>query len=138
VSVNGRLSQAIVAVGAAVLCLTAWGVLSLLDGRLRSILIVPLALAFFWGLAVLLGSVVGVIFGDPPGEWTRLGMLTVGVCAAMSSALLFGIASVYDAGGHAIDVALQAVGSLGFWVSIAALMGAIFGELPEIGMSEGD
>lgn len=48
----------------------------------------------------------------------------------MFSALLFGIASVYHAGGHAIDVALQAVGSIGFLVSIAALMGAIFGELP--------
>jgi hypothetical protein len=138
VRVNGRLGQAIVAVGAAVLCLTAWGVLTLLEGRLRSILIVPLALAFFWGLALLLGSVVGVTFGDPPGEWTRLGMLTVAVCTAMFGALLFGVAGLYDAGGYAIDVASQVVGGLGVWVSIAALMGAIFGELPEIEMSEGD
>jgi hypothetical protein len=137
--VNGRLGRAVVAVGAAVLCLAAWGVLSLLDdGRLRSILIVPLAVTFFWGLAALLGSVVGVIFGDPGEEWTRLGMLAVGICAAMFGGLLIGVASWHDVGGHAIEVALRAVGSLGFWVSITALAGAIFGELPEIGMSEGD
>jgi hypothetical protein len=139
VTVNGRLGRAVVAVGAAVLCLAAWGVLSLLDdGRLRSILIVPLALTFFWGLAALLGSVVAVIFGDPAEEWTRLGMLAVGICAAMFGGLLIGVASWYDVGGHAIEVALRAVASLGFWVSIAAVMGAIFGQLPEIGMSEGD
>lgn len=108
------------------------------DGRLRSILIVPLAVTFFWGLAALLGSVVGVIFGHPVEERTRLGMLAVGVCAAMFGVLLIGIASWHDGGGHAIDVALRVVAAFGFWVSIAALAGAIFGELPEIGMSEGD
>ena len=139
VAVNGRLGQAVVAVGATALCLTVWGVSSLLnDGRLRSILIVPLAVTFFWGLAALLGGVVGVIFGHPAEEWTRLGMLAVGVCAAMVSVLFIGIASWHDGAGHAINVALQVVAALGFWVSIAALGGAIFGELPEIGMSEGD
>ena len=53
----------------------------------------------------------------------------------MFGVLLIGIASWHDVGGHAIEVALRAVASLGFWVSIAALMGAIFGaregEYPE-------
>ncbi len=109
------------------------------DGRLRSILIVPLAVTIFWGLAALLGSVVRVIFGDPAEEeWTRPAMLAVGICAAMFGVLLIGIARWHHGGGHAIDVALQAMATLGFWVSIAAVMGAIFGKLPEIEMAEGD
>jgi hypothetical protein len=121
-----------------VICITAWGALSLLDdGRLRSILIVPLAVIFFWGLAVLLSGVVGVIFGHPAEGWTRRGMLAVGVSAATFGVLLFGIASWYDGGGH-VHRTLQVVASLGFWVSFTAILGAIFGELPEIGMAEGD
>ena len=136
--VSGRLGQAVAAVGAALLCVTVWCALSLLDGgRLRSILIVPLAMIFFWGLAVLLRGVVGVIFGHPAEGWTRRGMLAVGLCAAMFGVLLIGIASWHDCGGH-VDRTLQVVASLGFWVSIAAFIGAIFGELPEIGMAEGD
>ena len=107
------------------------------DGRLRSILIVPLAVIFFLGLALLVRGVVGVIFGHPAEGWTRRGMLAVGVCVAMFAGLLIGIASWHDGGGL-VDRTLQVVASLGFWVSLAGIMGAIFGELPEIGMSEGD
>jgi hypothetical protein len=136
--VSGRLGQAVAAVGAALLCVTVWGALSLLDdGRLRSILIVPLAVIFFWGLAVLLRGVVGVIFGHRAEKWTRLGMFVVGVCAAMFGVLLIGIASWHDGGGP-VDRTLQVVASFGFWVSATALLGAIAGELPEIGMAEGD
>ena len=139
VSVNGRLGQAVVAAGAAAFCLTTWGLLSWLgESRLRSILIVPLGLAFYWGLAAVLGSVVGLIFGDPAAEPTRLGMLVVGICSAMFGALLIGIAAWLDAGGHTVDFALQVIASLGFWVSLTTLLGAIFGKLPEIGMAEGD
>lgn len=139
VNVNGRLGQAVVAADPAALCLTTWGLLSWLgEGRLRSILIVPLALAFFSGLAEVLGSVVGLIFGDPEAEPTRLAMLVVGICSAMFGALLIGVANWLDAGGHTVEVALQVIASLGFWVSLTALLGAIFGKLPEIGMAEGD
>ena len=135
---SGRLGQAVAAVGAALLCITVWGALGLLDGgRLRSIFIVPLAVIFFFGLAVLLRGVVGVIFGHPAEGWTRRGMFAVGLCAAMLGVLLIGISSWHDGGGH-VDRTLQVIASLGFWVSVAAFMGAIFGELPEIGMAEGD
>jgi hypothetical protein len=134
--VDGRRGAAITAIAAYGGCLAVSAVLSVLDGRARSILVFPLGLAFFWGFALLIGSVCGVIFGEPPEEWTRAGMLLVAVCAAITAAGLIALANWSDSA--AITYGLGLLGGAGAWVCLGAGMGAIFGSLPEIGMAEGD
>jgi hypothetical protein len=134
--VDGRRGAAVVAIAAYAGCLAIVGSLSVLDGRVRSILVIPLALACMWGFVVLIGSVTGIIFGEPPEEWTRAGMLLVAVCAAMVALGLLALASWIDS--NAVSFGLEFLASAGFWVCLGAVMGAIFGELPEIEMGEGD
>jgi hypothetical protein len=136
VCVDGRRGAAVTALAAWAGCLAVLAVLSVLDGRPRSILVVPLAVAFFSGLAVLIGSVCGVIFGERPEEWTRAGMLLVAVCAATTGAGLMALANWSDS--DAIRYGVGLLGAAGVWVCIGAVMGAIFGRLPETGMAEGD
>ena len=153
---DGRRGAAVVALAACAWCLAVAGLSSLLEGRARSILIIPLALAFFWGFALLIGSVFGVIFGegceectrvgercevctgvgDRSEECTRVGMLLVAVCAALVAASLFILEGKTDS--DALEYGLEFLGAAAAWVCLGALMGAIFGELPEVGMSEGD
>jgi hypothetical protein len=143
VGVNGRLGQAIAPVGAAAICLGVWGVMSRLreSGGILRVAVVVLALIFFWGFCVLIGSVLGVIFGESAEKWTRAGMLFVAFCAGVIGLLLLGLASRIDhADGvlHGLAVALRFFAAAAFWVLIGSALGAIFGKLPEIEMAEGD
>jgi FtsH-binding integral membrane protein len=133
---DGRRGAAVIAIAAYGGCLAIAGLSTVLEGRARSVLIIPLALAFCWGFAVLIGSVLGVIFGERPEESTRVGMLFVAVCAALVAASLFMLADKTDS--SAVEFGVGFLGAAAAWVCLGALMGAIFGELPEVGMSEGD
>jgi hypothetical protein len=138
--VNGRLVLVVVAIGASAVSLTAWGVLSWLgDGRIRSILTVPIWLIYFMGLCALISSVFELIFGDD--DWTRLSYLFVAFCAGVFGAGLLALASRVDhAGGvlHGLAIGLRFFGMAAIWVLIGCGLAAIFGKLPEIEMAEGD
>ena len=134
--VDCRRGAAVIAIAAYGGCLAVAALLSGLDGRARSILIVPLALAFFWGFALLIGSLCRVIFGERPEEWTRAGMLFVAVSSALVALCLLALESRAD--WAPLEYGLGFLAAAGSWVCLGALMGAIFGELPEIGMAEGD
>lgn len=134
--VDGRRGAAVIATAAYAGCLAVAAVLSVLDGRARSMLIVPLALVFFWGYTVLIWGLVGVIFGERQEEATRAGMLFVGVCAAMVGLGLLALATKVDS--DAVRYGLRFLSSAGFWVCLGMLLGAIVGKLPEVEMAEGD
>jgi hypothetical protein len=134
--VDGRRSAAVIAVATYGGCLAVAPVFTVLDGQARSILVVPLALAFFWGFAVLIGSLCAIIFGDRSEDWTRGGMLLVAACSAMAALGLLALANWIDS--VPVTYGLGLLSAAGFWVCLAALMGAIFGDLPEVGMAEGD
>jgi hypothetical protein len=138
--VNGRREAAIVAVVACLVSLGAAGVLGVLDGPARSILIVPLALVFFSGFAVLAGSVLVVIFGERDKEPKRPAMLLAAVCATIVGLTFLALASSAEQSGHlhATAYGLRFFAAAGFWVSIGCLLGAVFGKLPESEMAEGD
>ena len=132
---DGRRGAAVAAIAACSGCLAVAALLSVLDGQVRSILVVPLGVAFFGEFAVVIGSVFGVIFGEPE-EATRAGMLLVGICAAMVGVGLLALARWIDS--DAVRYGLRFLAAAGFWVCLGAIAGAIFGKLPEIGMAEGD
>jgi FtsH-binding integral membrane protein len=132
------VGPAIVAVAACLGCLALSGVSSLLDGRLRSILLVPLAIAFFWGFVALVGSVLAVIFSEGDEEPTRLRMLFAAAYAVTFALAFLALASLLDPHVHAVAFGLRFLAAAGFWVFIGCVLGAIFGKLPEIGMAEGD
>jgi Kef-type K+ transport system membrane component KefB len=138
--VDGRLDAAIGAGVACVVSLGTAGLLSVLDGRPRSILIVPLAIVYFGGFAVLAGSVLVVIFGERDDEPRRGAMLLAAVCAAVFGLTLLALASSLEHTGHlhVAAYALRFLAAAGFWVTLGCLLGAVFGKLPEIEMAEGD
>lgn len=135
-TVDGRLGRAIFALGAYAGCLGLLGVLTLVHGRAHSILIVPLAIGFFWCFCVLIGSVMGIIFGEEPEDWTRSGMLAAAISAALFDAVLWELESMIDV--RAVAAAIGLVASGAAWIVIGALFGAISGRLPEMEMAEGD
>jgi hypothetical protein len=134
--VDGRRGAGVIAIAAYGGCLAVVAVVTVLDGRVRSILVVPLALAFYWGFSVLIGSVCAIIFSERSEDWTRGGMLVVAVGAAMVALGFLALANWI--GSVAVMYAFGLLSGTGFWVCLAALGGAIFGRLPEIGMAEGD
>jgi CBS domain containing-hemolysin-like protein len=135
--VESRAGSAIVAGGACAGCLAVYAVLTALDGLARSILIVPLAVAFFWGLAVLVGSALRVIFGENEGP-KRASMLLAATGAAACAAFLLWFASSLEPHTHAVTAGLRVVAGAGIWVSVGCLLGSIFGKLPDVEMAEGD
>jgi Kef-type K+ transport system membrane component KefB len=138
--VNGRRDAAIIGVCACLLSLGSAGVLGVLNGRPRSILIIPLAIAFFWGLAALAGSVLVVIFGERDEEPKRLAMFLAAVCATIVALMLLAVANSLERTGHvhAAVYGLRFLAGAGFWVTLGCLLGALFGKLPESEMAEGD
>lgn len=133
---DGRRRAGVIAIAAYGGCLAVVTVATVLDGRARSILLVPLAFAFYWGFTVLIGSVCTIVFGEHSEDWTRGGMLVVAVGAVMVALALLALANRIDS--VAMTYGLGLLSGTGFWVCLAALGGAIFGRLPEIGMAEGD
>ena len=116
------------------------GAFTVLDGRLRSILVVPLAMAFFMGFSLLAGSVLEVIFGGGAEEPTRARMFLAALGAAMFGLALLALASSLEHVGHvhALAFGLRFLAAAGFWTFLGCLLGAIFGKLPESEMAEGD
>jgi hypothetical protein len=138
--VGGRRGPAIVAGVACAGCVALYAILSVLDGRARSILILPLALAFFWGFSVLAASVLELIFGGRDEEPTRAQMSLAAAGATVAALALLALAGSLDsiAQLHAVAAGARLIATAAFWVSLGCVAGAIFGKLPESGMSEGD
>jgi hypothetical protein len=126
------------AVAGCVVSFASAALLAVVDGRGRSILVVPLAVVFFLGLAVFVNGLLALIFGACDEEPTRRRMVLVAACAAISCLVLFKLASALDQHAHVVAYGVGFVGAAAGWLVIVCVFAAILGKLPDTEMAEGD